>query len=106
MIQYAYMGTRKRSLSRERDATDHPGSNFRKSATGERKSSMLSRSEKVASKSDVSCKDMRVTSEAICEALQGLDCCETDSIYHIEKGCSIKFLLLMLFKCNHNIDLY
>ncbi|EFN81956.1 hypothetical protein EAI_11663 [Harpegnathos saltator] len=44
---------------------------------GEEKSSMPSRSEKVAGKSDVSCKDTKVTSEAICEALQGLDrCCE------------------------------
>lgn len=52
--------------------------NFRENeTTDEGKSSMSSRSEKVASKSDVSCKDTKVTSEAIWEDLQGLDCCET-----------------------------
>jgi len=37
---------------------------------------MSSQSEKVADKSDVSCKDTEITSEAIYEALQGLDCSE------------------------------
>lgn len=49
-------------------------SNFRKNAKGERQSLMLSRSKKVASKSDVSYRDTKVTSEAICRALQGLGC--------------------------------
>ncbi|TGZ52585.1 hypothetical protein DBV15_10513 [Temnothorax longispinosus] len=70
VTQHAYLGRVKKI---DRGAANLPGSNFRKSATGERKSLMLGRSEKVASKSDVSCKDTKVTSEAICEALQGLD---------------------------------
>jgi hypothetical protein len=37
---------------------------------------MSSESEKVAGRSDVSCKDTKVTSEAIYEALQGLDSSE------------------------------
>jgi len=55
-----------------RVATDP--SNFRKNAKGERQSLMLSRSKKVASKSDVSYRDTKVTSEAICRALQGFGC--------------------------------
>lgn len=62
--------------SLRRVATEPFYSNFRKSATGERQSLMLSRSKKVASKSDVSRKDTKVTSEAICRALQGLGCRE------------------------------
>jgi len=73
---------REKEKERERGAVDLSDSNFRKSATGERKSLMLSRSKKVVSKSDVSCKDTKVTSEAICEALQGLNCCEVNPIYH------------------------
>lgn len=84
---------------------DLPGSNFRKSAMDERKSSMLSRSEKVASKSNVFCKDTKVTSKAICKALQGLDYCEAgncDSPFTLEKECFVKFLLLIWFKYDHN----
>jgi len=49
---------------------------FEEGAAGERKTSMSSRSEEVAGKSDVSCKDTKVTSEAIYETLQGLNSSE------------------------------
>lgn len=87
----AHIWSAEKITSLKKGVADFSRSNFRKDARGERKSSMLSRSEKVASKSVASCKDTRVTSEAICEALRGLNR-RVSLVYHRGKGNCVKCL--------------
>lgn len=69
VTQHAYLRCAEKIVSLENSAAGSLYSNFEKGAASRRKNS--SRSEKIAIRSNVSCEDTNVTSEAICDISQG-----------------------------------